>query len=122
MTKTSARLVVWAPRALGAATCLFLSLFALDAFSEETTFLEALPAFIMHILPAVLLCVVLAVSWDREWIGGTTFVVLGLVYIGLARGQLDWILVVSGPLLLVGILFLLSWRLHSETHRHAPRS
>jgi hypothetical protein len=28
----------------------------------------------------------------------------------LARGRLDWIAVIAGPLFLVGLLFLWSWR------------
>ena len=116
MTKTSGRLLLWAPRVLGALTCLFLGVFAVDAFNEATPFLEALPALAIHLTPAVLLCAIVAASWHREWVGGMTFVVLGLAYIGLARGRLDWVLVVSGPLLIVGALFLLSWRLHGQIH------
>lgn len=46
------------------------------------------------------------------------FVVLGGVY-GLfawQRGHLDWLLIISGPLLVVGVLYLLSWRHHAEIH------
>ena len=116
MTKTSGRLLLWTPRVLGALTCVFLGLFALDVFSEKSTFLEALPAFAIHVAPAAFLCAIVAASWTREWVGGTTFVVLGLAYIGLARSRLDWVLLISGPLLIVGALFLLSWRLHAQIH------
>jgi hypothetical protein len=51
---------------------------------------------------------------------GTVFVVCGTAYIGLARSRLDWILLVSGPLLVVGTLFLLSWRLHEQLHTSNP--
>ena len=37
MTKISGHLLLWAPRVLGVLTCLFLGLFALDAFTEEKT-------------------------------------------------------------------------------------
>lgn len=122
MTRTSDRLLLWAPRVLGVLTCLFLGLFALDVFSEGKTFLESLPAFAIHVAPAVFLCGIVAASWTREWVGGMTFVVLGLAYIGLARERLDWILLISGPLLLVGILFLWSWRLHDQLHTPTARS
>jgi hypothetical protein len=120
VTKTG-RLLLWAPRVLSALTCLFLGLFALDVFNEEKTFLEALPAFALHVAPAVVLCAIVAASWEREWVGGMTFVVLGLAYIGLARGRLDWVLLISGPLLIVGALFLLSWRLHAQIHTPSAR-
>jgi hypothetical protein len=48
------------------------------------------------------------------------FTVAGLAYIGLARERLDWVLVIAGPLLAVGTLFLLSWRHHTEIH--APKA
>jgi O-antigen ligase len=121
MTRTSGRLLLWAPRLLGAVTCLFLGLFALDAFSEERTFLQALPAFAIHLAPAAFLCGIVAASWKREWVGGTVFVVCSVAYIGLARGRLDWVLLVSGPLLVVGTLFLLSWRLHDKLHTSNAR-
>lgn len=121
MTKASGRLLLWAPRVLGAVTCLFLGLFALDVFNEEKTFLEALPAFAIHVAPAVFLCAIVAASWEREWLGGTVFIVLGLAYIGLASGRLDWVLVISGPLLAVGALFLLSWRQHAHIHTPSAR-
>ena len=116
--EASGRLLRWAPRVLGALTCLFLGLFALDVFNEQKTFVEALPAFAIHVAPAVILCAIVVASWNREWIAGTVFTVLGLAYIGLTRGHLDWVLLISGPLLAVGALFLLSWRQH--TRRHTP--
>jgi hypothetical protein len=116
VTKTSARLLVWAPRVLGASICLFLGLLAFDVFGEGKTWLEALPGFVIHLVPAVLLCGIVVASWNREWIGGTVFTVVGLAYIGLARERLDWVLVVSGPLLAVGALFLLGWRHHGQIH------
>ena len=51
---------------------------------------------------------------------GTVFIICGVAYIGLARGRLDWVLLVSGPLLVVGTLFLLSWRLHEQLHTSNP--
>jgi len=121
VTEASGRLLRWAPRVLGALTCLFLGLFALDVFNEQKTFLAALPAFAIHVAPAVCLSAIVVASWNREWIAGTVFTVLGLAYIGLTRGHLDWVLLISGPLLAVGALFLLSWRQHTRSHTPSPR-
>ena len=53
----------------------------------------------------------------REWIGGVAFIGLAVLYaITMARGHLDWMLVISGPLMLVGAMFLWSWRHHGELH------
>lgn len=120
MTTTSARLLLWSPRVLGILACVFLSLFALDAFNEGKTFSQALPALAIHVAPALLLLTVVAASWRWEWVGGIAFVALAVAYVTIARGRLDWILVISGPFLIVGTLFLWSWRFHGELH--APRS
>jgi hypothetical protein len=120
MTTTSARLLLWSPRVLGILACVFISLFALDAFNGDQTLLEALPAFAIHVAPGVLLLAVVAASWRWEWLGGVVFIGLAVAYVTIARDRLDWILVISGPLLIVGTLFLWSWRFHEELH--APRS
>jgi len=65
----------------------------------------------MHLIPTWIVLIVLAVSWRWEGVGAVMFVVLGLVYIRFAagRGHLEWAMVISGPLFLVGGLFLLNW-------------
>jgi hypothetical protein len=71
MTRTSARVLLWSPRILGILMSLFLSLFALDAFSEKQPFSESLPAFAIHLVPALVLLAVVAMSWRWEWIGAS---------------------------------------------------
>ena len=75
----------------------------------------ALPDFALHLLPAVGLLIIVAVSWRREWLGGIAFIALSLLYAStMARGRLDWMLVISAPLIAIGLLYLLSWRHHDE--------
>jgi hypothetical protein len=114
MTRTSARLLLWTPRLLGILVSLFIGMFALDAFSEGRPFLEALGAFAVHLVPALVLLGVVAAAWRWEWIGGVAFVGLALYYAWLVapRGRYDWILVISGPLLVAGVAFFWSWRHH----------
>jgi len=107
---SKARLVLWAPRFLGVLVALFLGMFALDAFEEGQTFLKSLPDFLIHAAPAFLLLVVVAISWRRDWIGGVVFTVLALCYAATTLYRLDWILSISGPLLIVGLLYFWSWR------------
>jgi hypothetical protein len=117
MMRRSDSLLLWAPRILGVLVCLFLSLFALDAFEEGMTVWQALPGFLVHIAPMAVLLVVVGASWRREWIGGLVFTGLAVVYAYLARHHVSWMAAVSGPLLVVGVLFLWSW-VHS---RHPQR-
>ena len=97
--------MLWAPRLLAAAVSVFLAVFALDAFAGTVTFGEALPDFIVHLIPAAIVLAVIAVSWNHEWIGAVTFFGLAVAYAVAARTHPSWIAVISGPLLVVGALY-----------------
>jgi len=110
MTKSALKLVLWSPRILGILVSLFLGVFAFDAVDE------GIAAFLLHLAPTVLLLLVVAASWRWEWVGGAVFIILAVLYGVPAWSRGDWLLVISGPLLLVGLLFLWSWRHHRELH------
>jgi hypothetical protein len=118
MTATSRTLLLWGPRLLGIALCLFLSLFALDAFRPGRSILEALPAFFIHLSPVLLLLLVVAVSWHWEWVGALVFTALAIAYGFWARDHVTWILAIGGPMLVVGLLFAWSWRHRAELRGH----
>jgi hypothetical protein len=113
MSTMSAGVLRWAPRMLGILVCIFLSFFALDAFKDGQPFVQAFPDFLIHLAPATLVLAIVAASWRREWIGGIVFVALAVAYATIAN-RLDWVLVISGPLFVVGLLFLWSWRHHRQ--------
>jgi hypothetical protein len=109
------RLLLWTPRILGSLVSVFIGLFALDAFSHARSFLEALPDFLIHLIPGFVLLALVGMSWRRQWIGGLAFIGFAVAYaLTTASGHLDWMLVISGPLLAVGTLYLWSWRHHRE--------
>ena len=112
----TATLRLWAPRVLGVAVCLFLGMFALDAFSGGRGF-AALPDFVIHLLPSLVLVAVVAASWRHPWIGGIAFLSLAIAYAMAAWSRPHWIIVISGPLAFVGALFLWAW--WTEGRRHA---
>lgn len=99
---------LWSARILGIGVCAFLMLFALDAGDAAMPWTQRAADVLVHLLPAILVVVVLAVSWRRQWIGGLAFVALAIAYAVMVRFRLDWIAVISGPLLLVGMLFFWS--------------
>jgi hypothetical protein len=110
MATASGRLILWSPRVLGILVGLFIGMFALDAFSEGKPLLQALPDFIVHLIPAFVLLALVFASFRRPWIGAAAFIGLAAVYAAtMSRGRLDWMLTISGPLLVVGALFLWSW-------------
>ena len=109
MATTSGQLLRWSPCILGILASLFAGFFALDAFSPGKPLLEALPDLVMHLLPALWLLAVVAASWRRTWIGGVAFIGVGVLYaVTTGRDHRDWTFLVSGPLLVVGAIFIWS--------------
>lgn len=113
MAGTSAAFLLWSPRVLGLLVAAFLGLFALDAFDGRPLF-QALPAFGVHLIPSFLVLLVVAVAWRREWVGAVAFIGLAVAYAVMVRWRVDWVAVISGPLALVGVLFLLSYGLRAR--------
>jgi hypothetical protein len=112
------QMLYWAPRALCIVFAALISLLALDVFEEHAGFWDTSLALLMHLIPTFLMIGVLVLSWRREWIGGVLFIVLGVLYVVSAWGRFPFgtYLVVSGPLMLIGILFLLNWRQRAGAH------
>jgi hypothetical protein len=119
MARRIPALVLWAPRILGLGVCVFLGLFALDAFSENASG-KAVFAFAIHLIPALVLLVLVAVSWRREWLAGISFVALAAAYAAtVGRSHPDWVPVISGPLFVVGALYLWTWRRNRDVRKAA---
>lgn len=120
MTRFTKRLLFWTPRILCILFAAFLALFALDVFDEHHGFWDTALALIMHLLPStILLIVILIVAWRREWIAGALFCALAALYIIFFWGRFPWYTyaLISGPLLLIGILFFLNWRFRAELRK-----
>lgn len=103
-------LLLWSPRVICIlyVSC-FLTLFALDEWSGQPRFWDKFQAVLIHLSPAVLIVAVLILAWKWEWIGAIVFSALGIAYMILVPGHPDWVLEISGPLFLIGILFFVSW-------------
>jgi hypothetical protein len=108
----------WLPRVLGIAFALFLMLFTFDAWEGTSSFWEGLLGWFIHMLPVFIVLFVLVVAWARPRIGGSLFLLLGAgfaVFFG-ERWDGQWtdalisFLIISGPLFLLGALFLLESR------------
>jgi len=112
MTKSANGVLFWAPRILTILFALFLSVFALDVFAEMKGFLETLTALVLHLMPTILVVVLLALAWRWELVGVIAFAGLAFAYVVVMWGRFPWVTyaAISGPLLLMSVLFLLSWR------------
>ena len=57
MNTIAKRVFHWSPRVLSILFALFLSIFALDVFSEGYAFAETILALLMHLIPTALISV-----------------------------------------------------------------
>jgi len=114
------RFIVWAPRILSILLILFLALFSLDVFDGNYGFWGTVLGLFMHNIPVFILAIIVWISWRHEIVGGIAFILAGLLYITqlaitMVRTQpfhwyyLSWSLILAGPAILVGVLFLISW-------------
>jgi len=106
MNTTTKRVLFWIPRVLCILFAMFLSMFALDVFSEGYGFGETILALLIHLVPTSIVVIALVIAWRREWVGAILFIALALFYLVTSRGE-SWI--ISGPLFLVGLLFVFNW-------------
>ena len=104
------------PRGLRILFAIFLSLFALDVFSEGYGFGETVLALLIHLIPTSLVVISLAIAWRWEWVGSILFIALALFYLASSGGK-SWI--ISGPLFLIAILFLVNWMYRSRLKRRS---
>jgi hypothetical protein len=96
------------------AFALFLSLFALDVFNEGLGLWKTILALSIHLIPTALVVLVLALSWRWEWIGGILYIAAGILYLTRMWHHPAAVAGISGPLFLVGALFLLNWLKRAE--------
>lgn len=106
--KTS--LLFWLPRILSSVFVVFLSLFALDVFNEYSGPAAVTP-FLINLIPALILLLVVIVSWRHELVGVLAFLAFSFIYVsnvGLDK-HWSWYVAIPLPSAIVSILFLLSW-------------
>ena len=107
MNSNTKRWLYWLPRVLSILFALFISLLALDVFGEGYNFWETLVALFMHLIPTFILVAVLAIAWRWERVGAALFLALAIIYLVLTDGRM---LTIPIPLIIVSLLFLVSWR------------
>jgi len=114
------KFIYWIPRILSILFILFLAMFSLDVITPEASFLEIVGGLLIHNIPVFILTAILIISWKYEIVGAIAFILAGSLYllnvlITIIRTPpfewfyLSWILFISGPAFLIGILFLIGW-------------
>jgi len=94
----------------------FLSLFAMDVFKEGYGFWRTALALLIHLGPVYIVIIALIIAWRWEWAGAILFVGLAVFYLVWSWGRFHWgaYAGISGPLALVGVLFLFNWIYRSQ--------
>jgi hypothetical protein len=110
-------LLLWTPRVLAIALAAWLGVFALDVFGEVNGLWNTAIALFMHLVPALCVVAALVVAWRAQAAGGILFVLLGSWYMLLTLRHPGWWLVISGPLFLIGGLFLADWTYRARLGR-----
>jgi len=117
MTSANAKALLWSPRVLGMLVALFLGFLAIETLDRK-----GIAAFLLQVAPCVLMLLAVAVSWRREWVGAIVFFILASFYASLTTSRGDWRMAIAPPhsdvlfipSIVVGLLFLWSWRHHEE--------
>lgn len=101
-------LLKWAPRGLAVAFTIFISVFALDAFSGGAPLSEKLLGFAIHLIPTAVFALLTYVAWTRPLVGGVIFLILSLLTIFAFDTYEQWqsLLLITGLPFLTGLLFL----------------
>jgi len=93
------KFIYWLPRILAILFIAFISMFALDVFSEP----QWLLALLIHLIPSYILIIVTAVAWKYERAGGLLFLVAGFLLMVFTHFES---LILSIPAFVIGALFL----------------
>lgn len=109
MVNRRAYVFPWFPRILAILFALFLSIFSLDTLSEPGETWAKMAGFLIHLIPAALVSLCLILAWRRPALGGAAFLLLGMASIFSCSSwrSPDAFLMITLPLLLSGILFII---------------
>jgi hypothetical protein len=101
----------WTPRVLCVLLAIFVSPLNLFYTPAGLGFWQTLVELFRYLLPSSVILIVLAIGWRWEWAGATGFFVLAALYALCDGDRFQWVsyLGVSGPLLLIAVLFFAGW-------------
>jgi hypothetical protein len=136
MKKRVGKFLYWTPRLLSLLYVLFLMLFSLDVIQPGLSFWQIILGLFIHNIPALLLLVIVIISWKKnELVGGIVFTLAGLAYmlrviITAATTKIDtsqstlanigiaisWSLTIAVPAILIGTMFIITWLKKRKKH------
>ncbi len=101
----------WTPRIVSLLFVGFLSLFALDVFTDPVEPMM-LVGFLIHLLPTFALLAISAVAWRYPLVGALGFLGFTVWYVWATAFDVPfpWYMIIAGPTLILAVLYYFSWR------------
>jgi len=102
----------WLPRIIAVAFIVFITLFALDVFSEGYSFWVAIGAFLIHLVPTYFLLAAYLIARKNPKIGAYIYIGIAIIFTIWFNTYREFItfILLSLPLLILGILFYLDYK------------
>lgn len=102
------KVLCFAPKILAVLFIIFISLFSFDAFNTKAGLGTILLSFLIYLIPSIIVILLLIYACRNSRIGGTLFILLGMIFTLYFKTytRLSFFLAISGPVFLIGILFL----------------
>lgn len=100
----------WSPRILSVLFVGFLWLFSFDGFAGIGSW-QAIAAYAVHLIVPAAVLLGTVIAWKRDLVGTMIFFFFAGYYaymVGLDR-HWSWYASISGPAVLIGVLYLLNW-------------
>ncbi len=109
-------IIFWPPRLFAIFLILLAGLLSTDVFGMGDSFWETVIAFLMHNIPTLFLVIILMISWKWELIGGALWLLGGLGLFSLALGgvHMEGLMLISGVIMMIGLLFALQYFLEKS--------
>ncbi len=117
MSPALRKILYWAPRVICIVFILFVASFAFSVFNEDLDTWDTLTALLKHLVPSFIFAVVLLFGWIWEWVGALVFLTFASYYAAENLRHPRWILTISGPLFVVGFLFLGNWLMRDSVEK-----
>lgn len=102
----------WTPRVLGILLAILMGVLSIDVFDEGYGFWETIGALLLHLIPAFIAVIALAIAWRRERVGAFIFIAMALLLAVPNRSV--GMMILPGLLILVGVLFFFNWKYRAE--------
>lgn len=92
----------------------------MDVFNEKLGFWQMAAALGIHLIPATIVLLVIAIAWRWEWVGAVIFAAAAVIYsMQVLPMHPSWAAAIALPLLVIAALYLLAWMQHrSEKMAH----